>query len=112
MLALSAITAGPSAERASPGRCSITIDGLITHSAAWIFPALHGYGVGRLAASLAAVSGYHYPPRDYGCEYTGQFADWAISQGITAVDVELTNHADTDFDINLAVLETFVTWKP
>ncbi|HMK07870.1 MAG TPA: M14 family zinc carboxypeptidase, partial [Anaerolineales bacterium] len=39
----------------------------------------------RLAEALAEVSGYRYPPRDYGCEYTGQFADWAISQGIPAV---------------------------
>jgi g-D-glutamyl-meso-diaminopimelate peptidase len=66
----------------------------------------------RLAAALAAVSGYRYPPRDYGCEYTGQFADWAVSQGISAVDVELTNHYDTDFDINVAVLETFLSWRP
>jgi predicted deacylase len=91
-------------------------DGLISyHSAALgIFPggSPPDTASARLAASLAAVSGYHYPPRDYGCEYTGQFADWAVSQGIPAVDVELTNHADTDFDINLAVLETFVTWRP
>ena len=66
----------------------------------------------RLAAALAAVSGYLYPPRDYGCEYTGQFADWAASQGIPAVDIELTNHTDTDFDINVAVLDTFLTWRP
>lgn len=65
-----------------------------------------------LAVALAEVSGYRYPPRDYGCEYTGQFADWAVSQGIPAVDVELTTHVDTDFDINLGVLETFLTWRP
>jgi predicted deacylase len=66
----------------------------------------------RLAEALAEVSGYRYPPRDYGCEYTGQFADWAVSQGIPAVDVELTTHVDTDFDINLGVLETFLNWRP
>jgi len=66
----------------------------------------------RLAAALARVSGYPYPPLDYGCEYTGQFADWTVSQGIAAVDVELTTHVDTDFEINLRVLETFLNWKP
>ena len=66
----------------------------------------------RLAEAVAAVSGYRYPPRDYGCEYTGQLTDWAVSQGIPAIDVELTNHTDTDFDINVAVLETFLRWKP
>jgi len=91
-------------------------DGLISyHSAALgIFPggSPPDTASARLAESLAAVSGYLYPPRDYGCEYTGQFADWAASQGIPAVDVELTNHVDTDFEINLAVLETFLNWRP
>jgi len=91
-------------------------DGLISyHSAALgIFPggSPPDTASARLAESLAAVSGYLYPPRDYGCEYTGQFADWAVSQGIPAVDVELTNHFDTDFDINVAVLETFLYWRP
>ena len=91
-------------------------DGLISyHSAALgIFPggSPPDTASARLAESLAAVSGYLYPPRDYGCEYTGQFADWAVSQGIPAVDVELTNHVDTDFEINLAVLETFLNWRP
>jgi predicted deacylase len=91
-------------------------DGLISyHSAALgIFPGGSPPDTAsqRLALALATVSGYRYPPRDYGCEYTGQFADWSISQGIPAVDVELTNHNDTDFEINVAVLETFLTWRP
>jgi predicted deacylase len=91
-------------------------DGLISyHSAALgIFPggSPADTASARLAEALAEVSGYLYPPRDYGCEYTGQFADWAVSQGIPAVDVELTNHFDTDFDINVAVLETFLNWRP
>lgn len=65
-----------------------------------------------LAETLAEVSGYDYPPLDYGCEYTGQFADWAVSQGIPAVDVELTTHYTTDFEINLRVLEAFLEWRP
>jgi predicted deacylase len=91
-------------------------DGVISyHSAALgIFPggSPPDTASARLAEAVAAVSGYRYPPRDYGCEYTGQFADWAISQGIPAVDVELTNHDETDFEINVAVLETFLTWSP
>lgn len=64
----------------------------------------------RLAETLATVAPYPYPPLDGGCLYTGQFADWAAEQGIPAVDVELTNHRDTDLEINLSVLEAFVNW--
>ena len=64
-----------------------------------------------LAQTLAAVSPYHYPPPyDTGCEYTGQLADWAVLHNIPAVDVELTNHYDTDFQINLRILEAFLGW--
>jgi predicted deacylase len=66
----------------------------------------------ELAETLAEVTPYPYPPIDAGCVYTGQFADWAAEQGIPAVDVELTNHRDTDFEINLQVLEAFVNWRP
>ena len=66
----------------------------------------------RLAEAIAAVTEYSYPPREYGCEYTGQFADWAAENGIPAIDVELTNHTDTDFEINLRVLQAFLSWRP
>lgn len=65
-----------------------------------------------LAETLAEVAPYPYPPLDYGCVYTGQFTDWAAQQGIPAVDVELTNHYETDFEINLEVLQAFVNWRP
>jgi predicted deacylase len=65
-----------------------------------------------LAEAIAEVSGYLYPPRDYGCEYTGQFADWATTQGIAAVDVELSTHDSTDYEINLKVLDAFLNWRP
>ena len=65
----------------------------------------------HLARTLSAVSGYAYPPIDYGCEYTGQFIDWAILQGSAAVTIELTNHTDTDYAINLRVLEAFLNWS-
>jgi len=65
-----------------------------------------------LAEAIAEVSPYPYPPLDSGCEYTGQFADWAAENGIAAVDVELSNHQDTELEINLRVLQVFLDWKP
>jgi len=65
-----------------------------------------------LAEAVAEVAPYPYPPLEAGCLYTGQFADWAAEMGIPALDVELTNHNDTDLEINLRVLETFLNWKP
>jgi len=64
-----------------------------------------------LAQTLAAVSPYAFPPPyETGCEYTGQLADWAANHNIPAVDIELTNHEDTDFAINLKILEAFLNW--
>jgi hypothetical protein len=59
----------------------------------------------RLARAIAAVSPYQYPPIDTGCKYTGNLVDWAVFQGIAAVDLELMSHTNTDFAINLKVLE-------
>lgn len=64
-----------------------------------------------LAQTLAAVAPYTYPPPyDTGCEYTGQLTDWASAHNIAAVDIELTNHEDTDFYINLEILVAFLNW--
>ena len=65
-----------------------------------------------LADAVAEVAPYPYPPLNAGCLYTGQFADWAADVGIPALDVELTNHRDTDLEINLRVLEAFLNWEP
>ena len=64
-----------------------------------------------LAQAVAAVTTYHYPPIDIGCEYTGGMVDWTANQGIASLDVELTNHTDTDFDMNLRVLNVLLNWK-
>ncbi len=64
----------------------------------------------RLAEAVAEVAPYPYPPLETGCDYTGQLADWASENGVPAIDVELTNHYDTDFEINLRVLEVFLNW--
>lgn len=64
-----------------------------------------------LAEAVAAVSDYPYPPIDTGCQYTGQLADWAADNGLAAIDVELTNHRDTDFEQNLKILDVFLGWR-
>jgi hypothetical protein len=65
-----------------------------------------------LAQTLAAVAPYTYPPPyDTGCEYTGQLTDWASAHNIAAVDIELTNHENTDFYSNLNILEAFLAWE-
>ena len=65
-----------------------------------------------LAARLAAVTGYPFPPVETGCLYTGQLVDWAAASGIAAVDVELSTHWGTDLRQNQALLEAFLAWEP
>jgi hypothetical protein len=66
----------------------------------------------KLAAAVADVSDYAYPPVDTGCDYSGNMTDWAANtHGIASIDIELSNHADTDFDQNLRVLQTFLAWS-
>lgn len=65
-----------------------------------------------LAEFIAEVAPYPYPPIFTGCEFTGQFTDYLASIGIPAVDIELSNHKDSDFDINLRILHQFLTWEP
>lgn len=65
----------------------------------------------RFAKALAQVSPYPFPPTDTGCHYTGTLADYAASLGAAAVDMELSNHRDTDFEINLRVLNVLLNWE-
>jgi len=66
----------------------------------------------RLARSIADVTSYAFPPLDTGCAYSGTLADYAVSAGIAAVDLELTNHYDSDLDQNLQVLEVLLNFVP
>jgi protein MpaA len=67
----------------------------------------------QLAKALAQAPGYPYPPIDTGCEYTGTLADWAVENGVgAAVDMELRNHKDTDFEQNLKALKVFLNFQP
>ncbi len=65
-----------------------------------------------LAEELDNVTTYPFPPIETGCNFTGTLADYAVSRGTAAVDMELTNHRDTDFEMNLSVLEVFLNWQP
>lgn len=91
------------------------IDALISyHSAALgIFPGGTPWDEDskRLAKAIAEITSYDYPPVDTGCEYTGTLADYAVEQGMAAVDMELSNHHDTDFEMNLEVLLLFMGWE-
>ena len=64
-----------------------------------------------LAQAVANVTTYHYPALNTGCDYTGGMVDWTANQGIASLDLELTNHTDTAFDMNLRVLNVFLNWK-
>ena len=67
----------------------------------------------RLAKALSKVTGYPYPPIDTGCEYTGTLADWAVENGVgAAVDMELSDHKNTDFEENLKALKVFLNFAP
>jgi len=65
----------------------------------------------RLAEAVAAVTTYPYPPINTGCMYTGAFTDWADENNIAALDVELADHVNTDYEMNLKVLKVFLNWK-
>jgi hypothetical protein len=65
-----------------------------------------------LAKAIAAVTDYDYPPRETGCEYTGEMVDWAAANGISAIDIELSTHYSIDLTQNLRALLAFLTWQP
>jgi predicted deacylase len=65
-----------------------------------------------LAQAVANVTTYHYPALTTGCDYTGGMVDWTANLGVPSLDLELTNHTDTDFDMNLRVLNVLLNWTP
>lgn len=66
----------------------------------------------RFAKEIKRVVTYPFPPLDIGCKYTGTLADYAVSLGAAAVDMELADHKHTDFEMNLDVLKVLLNWKP
>jgi predicted deacylase len=65
----------------------------------------------QLAEMISKVSSYPYPAIDTGCEITGSLTDWSAAKDIASVDIELTNHRNTDFQENLVVLSIFLNWR-
>jgi hypothetical protein len=66
----------------------------------------------RMAEALTAVSWYTIPAfGSGGCEYTGQLSDWAASRDLPTVDLELSNHIDTDYDEFIKVMDAFLAWR-
>jgi protein MpaA len=65
----------------------------------------------RFAKELANATDYAFPPLDTGCIFTGTLADYAVKQGATAVDMELSTHIKTDFKRNLKALDVLLNWK-
>ncbi|MBN1231069.1 MAG: hypothetical protein JXA19_04320 [Anaerolineales bacterium] len=63
-----------------------------------------------LATHLSLASGYPYPAVYMGCEMTGTLVDWAASVGTAAVDVELTDHYNTDLYANIKLLTALLGW--
>lgn len=66
----------------------------------------------ELSRFLSKASGYPYPAYYTGCFMTGSMVDWVAATGTAAVDLELSNHWDTDFEMNLALVKALVTWVP
>jgi hypothetical protein len=64
-----------------------------------------------LAQAVAAATGYPYRPAGIpGQVMTGNAIDWLTGQGIHAIEIELTNHRDTDWLQNLRGLRAFLAW--
>lgn len=55
----------------------------------------------RLAQVYAAASGYPFQATFTSYAVTGDAADWLALQGIPAIEVELRNHDDLDWEMNL-----------
>lgn len=65
----------------------------------------------ELALLMAQNTDYRYAPEGIpGQITTGDAIDWLTTQGITAVEVELSSHTELDWDQNLAALLAFLKW--
>jgi hypothetical protein len=65
-----------------------------------------------LARYLSVASEYPYPAVNTGCYMTGSLVDWALTTGAAGVDLELSNHWQTEFPKNLNLALALVRWKP
>ncbi len=65
-----------------------------------------------LAETYAKAAGYKFELSFTGYPVTGAAVDWLASQGVPAIEVELSNHRDTDWDQNLkAISEVLISFR-
>jgi hypothetical protein len=65
----------------------------------------------ELALLMAEQTGYRYTPEGIpGQITTGDAINWLTTQGITAVEVELSTHTELDWEQNIDALLTFLSW--
>jgi LysM repeat protein len=66
----------------------------------------------ELAEMMSEVTGYsHSPEGVYGQVTTGDAIDYLSKVGITAIEIELTNHTDIDWDQNWPGVMAFLDWE-
>jgi LysM repeat protein len=66
----------------------------------------------ELAQLIAQATNYRYAPEGVpGQITTGDAIDWLTTNGITAIEVELSSHQAVDWERNLRGLEAFLNWK-
>ncbi len=95
----------------------LEIDAVIIYHSA-MSAVFQGVGTGtsdtvELALMLVEETGYRYAPTqvDYP-PTTGNAIDWMTVNGITAAEIELTNHTDIDWEANWRALLAFLNWRP
>jgi len=65
----------------------------------------------ELALLMVEATGYRYAPTEVNYPATtGNAIDWLTLNGITCIEIELTNHQDIDWIINYNGLMTFLQW--
>ena len=65
----------------------------------------------ELAEMMSEVTGYpHSPEGIYGQVTTGDAIDYLSEVGIAAIEIELTNHRDIDWDQNWRGVTAFLEW--
>lgn len=65
-----------------------------------------------LSKYLSEASGYPFPGITLGCYMTGSMADWVASTGAASIDIELSNHYETEFETNLKLVNALLNWRP
>jgi LysM repeat protein len=66
----------------------------------------------ELAEMMSEMTGYpHSPEGVYGQVTTGDAIDYLSKVGITAIEIELTNHTDIDWDQNWPGVMAFLDWE-